>query len=84
MPSHSSSTGTQASEGIARSAWKLGSSSASMRRLRPIAAPTASASPAPAAKPAATRSVLAPTWRIRRARPIRSSVAKISLGAGTR
>eukprot|EP01022_Parablepharisma_sp_SALTPOND_P036530 TRINITY_DN997_c0_g1_i1.p2 TRINITY_DN997_c0_g1~~TRINITY_DN997_c0_g1_i1.p2 ORF type:complete len:956 (+),score=359.07 TRINITY_DN997_c0_g1_i1:4487-7354(+) len=59
MPSHSSSRGIQARLGMARRAWKLGSSQASARRLMPTSRPSAMASRLPMAKPATTRARLA-------------------------
>src|SRR5471032_1521425 len=83
MPSHSSSRGTQASDGIARNAWKVGSSIASVRRLRPTAAPSSSAAAAPDAYPAATRKVLATICAANPWCARSMMVPMIALGAGS-
>ncbi|MNM08602.1 hypothetical protein D3C81_186740 [compost metagenome] len=84
MPSHSSSRGTQASEGIARRAWNVGASSASALLFKPTAAPSTTASRAPPVKPMATRTVLASTWPARPWCASAAMVAAMSLGAGSR
>ncbi len=84
MPSHSSSKGTQASEGMARSAWNDGSSRSSSGLNRPTAAPITRASEAPMAKPMATRKLLATTCCITTSCPNCDKVTSRSLGAGSK
>jgi hypothetical protein len=55
MPSHRMNSGTQASDGMALSALRVGSSSLRAVALAPVSAPTAMPPAAPMAKPTTTR-----------------------------
>ena len=62
MPSQRMNSGTQAMEGIARSAWMDGSSSRAATGLAPFSMPSRVPAVAPMAKPSRTRVRVATTW----------------------
>ena len=85
MPNQRMNSGTQAIEGIARSACMVGSSSWRARVEKPVSAPSAVASTSPSANPAATRQRVAA--RCRPSSPLRYSSANVAAtfeGGGSR
>ena len=62
MPSQRMNSGTQAMEGMARRAWREGSSSRRIAALDPVRVPSAVPAMAPNRKPSATRAMVAATW----------------------
>jgi hypothetical protein len=84
MPSHKSSKGTQASEGMARNAWKVGSSKRAIRGFKPTSAPISTAKLAPSPKPMRTRALLVKACSATVPRPRWKRVVTQSLGGGNK
>ena len=62
MPSHRMNSGTQAIDGMARTACNEGSSSRRIVVLAPVSVPISVPATAPNRKPSATRAMVAATW----------------------
>jgi len=85
MPSQRMNSGTQAIEGMARNACRLGSTRRRSHAEDPVAAPMIVAATVPMTKPAATRASVTDVWRARSPLLARSAkVARITDGGGAK